>query len=128
MLLLLPLVAGCREELGPERFPTARVSGRVSVGGRPVRGGWIEFHPIEGTAGNVRSARVAPDGTFATDGVPVGRNMVGVAGGLIGLERSSLFHPLSSPIRRTVPPGASRLEIDLHEEQVAYEASLPRPR
>ena len=70
---LLALVAGCREELGPVRFPTTRVCGRVLESGRPVAGGWIEFAPIEGTVGNRRSAPLAADGRFEVSGVAVGR-------------------------------------------------------
>ncbi len=64
---------GCSEELGPERFATAKVRGMVTVGKSPVSGGWIAFDPVEGTRGNLRIARIRPDGSFEADRVPVGR-------------------------------------------------------
>src|SRR5215212_6208285 len=67
---------GCGEELGPEPMPTARVAGRVRIGDRPVRGGWVEFMPVEGTVGRLRSAPLGPDGRFADDRVAVGTNAI----------------------------------------------------
>jgi magnesium transporter len=122
-LLALALV-GCSEELGPERFPTATVRGLVTLGNRPVGGGWIEFHPAEGTRGNLRIARIRPDGSFEAEGVPVGRVIIGLD--RIPVEpmitRSGpvdprLFRSLGSPIRRTIPPGRDvELPIDLLDE------------
>src|SRR5947209_4945853 len=71
---LLPV--GCSEELGPVPMPVARVHGVVTEGHRPVAGGWIEFMPVDGTVGNLRSARLEPDGSFAADRVAVGVNAI----------------------------------------------------
>ncbi len=121
-LLALLSSAGCREELGPVRFRTTRVTGIVRLGSRPVGGGWVEFHPAEGTVGNLRSAPVAPDGTFAVDRVPVGVNQVGFQDIAVDPALGRIFHPLSSPIRRTIPEGPSaRIEIDLLEEAIRFD-------
>ena len=121
-LLALLMVAGCREELGPVQYRTTRVTGIVRVGSRPLGGGWVEFHPVEGTVGNLRSAPVAPDGTFAVDRVPVGVNQVGFQKIPVDPALGRIFHPLSSPIRCTIPEGPStRIEIDLLEEAIRFD-------
>ncbi len=128
LLAAVSLVAigtsGCSEELGPERFPTARVRGVVTIGRRPVSGGWIAFDPAEGTRGNLRIARIQTDGSFEADGVPVGRVRIGlddirIAPGapIAGSFDSRVFRLFRSPIRRTIPAGGDTdLPIDLLEE------------
>src|SRR5262249_19496563 len=76
---LLGLLIGCSEELGPERMETATVSGIVREGLRPVGGGWIEFTPIDGAVGLLRSAPIQPDGHFVVDRVALGKNGIGFA-------------------------------------------------
>ena len=117
-------LSGCAEELGPERFPTAKVRGLVTVGNRPVGGGWIAFNPAEGARGNVRISRIRPDGSFETDRVPAGRVMIGLDQIPIGLIAtpsgpvdSRAFRIFRSPIRRTIPEGQDvYLPIDLLDE------------
>jgi magnesium transporter len=117
-------LSGCSEELGPERFSTATVRGVVRVGTRPVGGGWIVFDLIEGNRGNLRIARIKPDGSFLAERVPTGRvvialdripvNLVPSASGPID---SRLFQMQTSPIRRTIPEGREvELPIDLIDE------------
>ncbi len=114
-------VAGCREELGPEQFRTTSVSGVVRDGGRPVTGGWIEFQPVEGTVGNLRSAPIGPDGSFVADRVAVGTVAIGVVGAPLGGLPAEVFRELAHPIRRKIPAGPSApLEIDLLEEAIRY--------
>jgi hypothetical protein len=79
-LLAALILAGCAEELGPERFPTTSVSGRLTIRGQPVGGRWLEFLPGEGTLGNLRSAPLRPDGTFRVDRLPVGKLAIRLAG------------------------------------------------
>lgn len=67
------MCAGCSEELGPEKMPTAEVNGKVLFEGKPVSGGWLEFHPVDGTVGKIRSAPIARDGSFHCDAAAVGR-------------------------------------------------------
>ena len=64
---------GCSEELGPEHMPVARVKGFVKEGVRPVSEGWIEFIPVDGTVGNLCSARLHADGSFEAEHVRGGR-------------------------------------------------------
>lgn len=118
---LVLLHVGCGEELGPEQFKTTRVSGRLEWSGKPVGGGWVEFHPVEGTVGHVRSAPVDRDGRFDADGVAVGWNMIGVADAPLAPRVGGIFHPLSSPIRRRITEQSSPLRIDLLEEAARWE-------
>jgi hypothetical protein len=129
-LPLLPalavLLSGCAEELGPIPRRTARVSGRVHLGTTPIGSGFVEFYPVGGTVGNLRSAPLASDGTFEAHGVAVGTNLVRIVNppfplpvlfsspqGRIGFEE------FTSPIRRDVRDGAS-LEIDLQDERIRF--------
>jgi hypothetical protein len=122
------LAAGCREELGPERFATTKVSGVVVEGGQPVAGGWIEFIPVDATVGNIRSARIGSDGSFQADRVAIGENAIRLVHSPIQLPGGvRLFGQFSTPLRRRIPqepPGT--LKIDLLEEAVRYQASRSR--
>lgn len=120
------LLSGCREELGPERMPTAHVSGRIHFRGQPLGGGWLEFHPDDGTVGKLRSTVVGPDGTFQTDRVPAGR----VALQYVHPTRVPATIPRSIDLnvferialmRRDVTAGADNsLDIDLYDEWLLY--------
>jgi len=121
-------LSGCADVLGPERMPVARVTGKVTEGGRPVHGGWIEFFPGDGTVGNLRSARLHPDGSFEADRVAVGLNVIRLVNTSIeatGVAR--LFGDYRSPIRRMIPeqPGGP-LTIDLVDEVIRYQDSRPQ--
>jgi hypothetical protein len=113
----LTVALGCREELGPERFPTASVSGVILQGGGPVSGGWVEFQPFDGAVGNFRSAKIQPDGTFRRDGVAVGPNLIRLVDipGLSMNVAAVLYN--RAQIVRTIPrePGEP-IRIDLVEE------------
>jgi hypothetical protein len=130
VLLMVPVIgfalplAGCSEELGPVPMPVARVSGTVREGSRPVGGGWIEFVPVNGTVGNLRSARLRDDGKFETDGVAVGENLIR----LVNVRTESaplakLFGEFStSPIRRVVPARPDGpITLDLIEEAIRFQ-------
>jgi hypothetical protein len=119
----LALVAGCREELGPEPMPTTTVTGRIHVAGAPIGGGWVEFHPVEGTVGLMRSAPLALDGTFRADKVPVGRV-------LIRLEHPKVVPTVMESLPPLAPPrreirGPCNLDLDLAAE--ARRARAPAP-
>jgi hypothetical protein len=122
-VLLFP-AAGCGDVLGPETMPVASVDGKVSQRGKPVTRGWIEFVPVDGTVGRMRSARLHSDGTFHATKVPVGLNLirlVNIDWDPIWFKRT--FGAFTSPIRRVIrendnPP----LEIDIFMEY----ADLPR--
>lgn len=128
-LAFLLLLAGCREELGPEHFPTTRVSGAVEEGGRPVGGGWIEFVPMEVTLGRIRSAKIQTDGSFQTDGVPIGKCLIRLVNAPIQFRggRKLFGNYSTSPVRRVIPeqPGKP-LKIDLLEEAVRFQAMRSR--
>lgn len=116
-------VGGCAEELGVDRPATARVAGVVLDGGRPVAGGWIEFIPVEGTVGSMRSAPIGPDGRFEVDHAPIGAVGVGLAAVRTVTTDPRPFDSLRTSIRRTIPPGGgSALTIDLVEEAIRYRA------
>lgn len=128
-LILLGLLApGCSEELGPEQFPTTRVAGTVVEGGRPIAGGWIEFIPIGGTVGNIRSARIGKDGAFQADRVAIGENAIRLVNAPISIPGGArLFEQFATPVRRKISPRPDGpLTIDLLEEAVRYQATRPR--
>ena len=117
--------AGCSEELGPERFATATVRGKVTIADRPLPGGFVSFDPWGGTRGVMRVAPVRADGTFEADGVAVGRVIVRleqipvasiptVSGPVAAWPLERMLS--SSPIRRTIPEDGANLPIDLIDE------------
>jgi hypothetical protein len=121
------LAVGCREELGPERFPVADVGGEVVEGQTPVGGGWIEFIPVEGTVGNLRCGKIQPDGTFRVGRVPVGENAVRLVHAPIGIPGGSvLFGRFDTPVRRVIRGDEPNLRIDLLDEAVRYQAARSR--
>jgi hypothetical protein len=119
---------GCGQALGPVPLAVTRVQGRVSEGPRPVTGGWIEFYPVDGTVGDLRSARLRPDGSFEADRVAVGLNLVRLVNVHLeapGAER--LFGAYSSPIRRVIPAEQGRdLSIDVVDELLRFQNSRTR--
>jgi hypothetical protein len=128
ILALALLGSGCKEELGPERYLTARVSGVIKEGERPVSGGWIEFLPVNGTVGNQRSARIQPDGSFQADKVAVGENALRLVNARIQVPGGGqIFGAFTTPIRRRIPERPDGpLAIDLLEEAVRYQSALSR--
>jgi len=117
--------SGCAEVLGPERMPVTRVTGSVSVGGRSVQGGWVEFFPVDGTVGNLCSARLRADGSFEADDVAVGLNLVRLINtNLEDRVLARFFGAYTSPVRRTIPdrPGGP-LAIELVDELDRFQAS-----
>lgn len=131
VVLIAAIMPGCSEELGPETFPTTRTEGTIRVAGQPVKSGWVEFLPVDGTRGNLRSVPIRKDGSFAADGVPVGRVAIGVTalhGPPISTSHGPVdlatFRAFRTPIRRVIPPGElARLDLDL-----AVEAESSRMR
>jgi hypothetical protein len=128
VLMIALWISGCRHQLGPERMPTARVTGVATEGGRPLSRGWVEFMPVDGTVGKLRSARLRRDGSFQADGVAVGLNLVRfVNADIENPAAEQLFGAFYSPIRRLIPahPGPA-LTIDVQEE--AFRWRDPRRR
>ena len=127
------IASGCGEDLGAPAMPTARVVGRIHFGGQPIGSGWIEFHPVDGTIGTIRSARIGPDGRFEAERVAVGENVVLLVNppsrvGPNGLRDYGVFgvftrYPI---VRRTVGPnGPTALDIDLRDEYLAFRRAHP---
>ncbi len=135
--------AGCSQEFPAEKFETTRVEGKISVAGKPLTSGFIQFAPVDGTLGHLRSSFILPDGSFVVDGVGVGRNLVGLAGVFgppiytkYGTMTFRDFHDYQSPIRKEIPSGkVAHVEIDLlteatvfqHDRQLPYPPMTPAP-
>jgi hypothetical protein len=120
--------SGCSEELGPEQLIVTRVKGFVREGRSPVTAGWIEFFPVEGTVGNLRSAKIGKDGSFEAENVPVGVNLIRLANAPLGSPNAKrLFGSYQSPIRRTIPrEPTEHLVIDVFDETILFKNSQAR--
>ncbi|GAB4137731.1 MAG: hypothetical protein Tsb009_05400 [Planctomycetaceae bacterium] len=75
---LVFLVAGCGGDDGPVY---AKVTGKVTLNGKPVPNGTVLFVPQGDTQGGVATGAIAKDGTFTLvgpsgKGVPVGKHKV----------------------------------------------------
>ena len=124
ILLIGMGLAGCAEELGPEVMETVEVSGKVRSGGRPIGRGWLEFMPVGGTLGVLRSSALGADGSFRQDRMPVGKVAIRISGlrpGDLGDPRhEQLYHRQLwqvDRIPRTIPGrGPFRLDLDLAAE------------
>lgn len=122
VILAAPLLAGCADALGPEAIPTAEVSGVVLMSGEPLGGGWVEFQPIDGAMGDVRSARINPDGSFRADRVPIGLTAIKLVNVPIKLPGAAQLFSHGSPIRRTIPAqSAEPIRIDVFQELLQYQ-------
>lgn len=126
---------GCGQVLGPEQMPVAEVSGRVTQRGAPVRSGWIEFVPVDGTVGRMRSARLDSNGSFHATKVPVGQNLVRLVnvkidpdvGKRVAHDIRQIFGAFTSPIRRTIAANRNPpLEIDLVAEYVKLSTAVAK--
>ena len=79
----------------------------------PVTRGWIEFVPVDGTVGRMRSAPLLADGTFHATKVPVGLNLVRLVNvdydpkvlGPMANDLRRVFGAFTSPIRRKIALG-----------------------
>jgi hypothetical protein len=124
------LLTGCGEELGPVPVRAVHVQGVVREGTRPLSGGWIEFFPVNGTVGNLRSARLRVDGSFEADGVAVGENLIRLVNTHIESPgAANLFGAYSSPIRRVISDRpATPLDVDLVEEAIRFQGMQGRQK
>jgi hypothetical protein len=129
MVLMAFLPSLACERLGPpEVMPTATASGIVRVGRQPITGGWIEFMPVEGAIGHLRTSPIGPDGRFRVTGVAVGKNAVRLSEPKTGQlpERTigiSLrrFAEFTNPIRPTIRAGENPpMDIDLYHEAARF--------
>jgi hypothetical protein len=109
-------------------MPVTRVKGSVSERGQAVRGGWIEFFPVDGGIGNIRAARLRADGSFDADRVAVGLNLIRLVNTDIHhADAARLFGSYQSPIRRTISAQSNEpLVIELVDEATRWDQSRPR--
>jgi hypothetical protein len=109
-------------------MPVTRVQGIVTEGRRPISGGWIEFMPVDGTVGNLRSARIRSDGKFDADGVAIGQNAIRLINAPLETPADKqLFGSNISPIRRKIDADPSApLKIDLVEESSRFRVQRSR--
>lgn len=129
-MLGLLAITGCAEEWGPVPRTLARVQGRVHLGASPIRGGWVEFSPIDGTVGVLRSAPIGADGRFEATGVAVGTNLIRLAhpppldtNAALNPRIYWVFQQSYSPIRRTIQGPSDDLDLDLLQEAAKPEVS-----
>lgn len=118
----LVMLVGCHEELGPQTSSLGIVEGHVRIGDDPVTQGWVEFLPVDGTVGPLRSGCLNADGSFRVAGVPLGK----VAIRVVGLPRVETADPVLATyllrirqiflIRRHILSGETTVEIDLRNE------------
>ncbi len=84
--------------------------------------------PSGGTVGNLRSAKIAADGTFDADRVAVGENAIRVVNEHV--ENTPYLQILGttvSPIRQVIgPESPARLLIDLREEALRFQQARRR--
>jgi len=114
----------CDEEIGPPEFATASVSGRITLAGEPLSGGWLEFLPVDGTVGRLRSAPIDSQGRFRAKRVAVGVNGLRVVGVALPPEDRQRFGQ-AYLMRRAVPAsGLEAIEIDLIEERARIQARM----
>lgn len=68
LLFLLAVTGGCQSE---PSVPSAKISGQVTIGGKPIEQGNIQFMPQEGNLGSAVPATIT-NGAYEAE-VPVGK-------------------------------------------------------
>jgi len=135
-LALIFCSIGCHDVLGPEQMPVATVDGKVTQRGIPITRGWVEFVPIDGTVGRMRSAPLRRDGTFHATKVPVGLNLIRLVNvdydpkvlGPMAHDLRRVFGAFTSPIRRTIALDRNPLlDVEIAEEYVKMTRQPGRP-
>lgn len=116
---LLVAAPGCFEKWKGRQADPVDVWGSVRIGSAPISGGWIEFLPIDGAVGHLRSAPIGPDGQFRATRVARGRNVVRIMYPPPHPPVNRLFQSFQTPLRLEVD-GRGPVDIDLSQ--------LPRPR
>jgi hypothetical protein len=106
---------------------TTSISGQVRLRGIPVRAGWLEIMPIDGTVGLLRTARLDTDGTFQATRVPVGRvaiRVIGIETRRVGdpiVDRFLAFAEQAYLIRRDIlADHPAEVDIDLGLEAIRF--------
>lgn len=65
----------------------ARVSGKISYNGKPLKAGSLKFHTAQGTA---YDGQISPDGTYTAQDLPIGETIITVETESINPDRSVL--------------------------------------
>ncbi|MFM1801711.1 MAG: hypothetical protein RJA81_1063 [Planctomycetota bacterium] len=114
-LFWLSLLVGCSEERPDPSFPRVTVVGKVVRARSPIRSGWIEFVPVDGGRGVLRSAEIQNDGTYEMTGLGPGLHAVRI---IVPRDRTLFpFDKFFSPIRRTLTEDSQQeFLIDLDQE------------
>lgn len=121
---ILLLMTGCAEEWGAEPFPTSRVRGRVHQSGEPVTAGWLEFMPVDGTIGRLRSVSIGVNGNFEAEGIPIGRVALRLVGERPRRPEYAVFRQISLIRRSITEDGPNILDIDLEAERSMIASGL----
>ncbi|WP_169979163.1 hypothetical protein [Tautonia rosea] len=116
-LATLVLSAGCDQEWGPDGIPSAEVSGRIHCTGDPLTRGWLEFIPVDGTIGRLKSVSIRPDGTFLAEGVAPGVVAIRVVAADLPGPEYSLFGQIYLIRREIRDAQANQIDIDLEQER-----------
>ncbi len=109
-LMFVPL--GCTEAWRPTPLGQETVRGHILLGRTPVAGGWVEFIPIDGATGRIRSAPIQADGSFVAEGVARGRNVLRIVHPPESSRVETRFQTFQTPVRPEIRPDQP-LEIDL---------------
>lgn len=109
------VVAGCSEERPDPAFPLVSVQGRVVRNGQPLASGWVEFVPVDGGQGVMKSGPIAANGQYLATGLGPGLHGVRV---IVPRDKSLFpFDQFFSPIRRTLTTEPLQtFDIDLSAE------------
>ncbi len=115
LVLFMISLAGCSQELPLPAVPKVIVKGKLSRGGRPLDRGWVEFVPVDGGSGVLRSGSIKPDGSFEVTSIGPGLHGIRV---IVPRDRS--FYPFDqffSPIRRSITAEPNQFfDINLDNE------------
>lgn len=114
-ILCLGMAAGCSEERPDPAFGLVAVQGRIQRNGQPLSTGWVEFVPVDGGQGVMKSGPIATDGHYKASGLGPGLHGVRV---IVPRDKSLFpFDQFFSPIRRTLSAEpVQTFEIDLSAE------------
>ena len=120
MALSTSLLTGCAEERPDPAFALVEVQGRIQRNGQPISTGWVEFVPVDGGQGVMKSGPVSANGQYKATGLGPGLHGVRV---IVPRDKSLFpFDQFFSPIRRTITTEpVQTFDIDL-----SAESSKPR--
>ena len=116
---------GCIPPAGPANLPVARITGIVTLLGRPLPAnarGWVSAYPTDGARGDAATTRMGADGRYVIDGAPAGPVQIRIelapatAAALPPNVRSRIagYRGPSSPLKaKTEAKETARVDVDL---------------